>query len=95
VSDKYFVTYRVRVNEVRRDGGESKGEWAIHNTALASHPVFELLRWKKDFRYHCLNKPKAADKSWLENEYQLLWWTEIPEEAYTVAHEYEDKEGGL
>jgi hypothetical protein len=80
---------------VRRDGSSDKGEWNVYSTAVPLHPVLELLRWKKDLLYHCGNAPKDADSMWLENDWQLLWWSEIPEDIYRAAHEYEQEEGTL
>lgn len=91
----YFVNYRVRCWEINRDGRRTPQEWNIHSTVVDRHPVAELLRWKKDLLYHTGSAPKSTDRVWLEHEWQLLWWAEIPDALYQAAHKYEQEEGGL
>lgn len=91
----YYVTYRTRCVKVSRDGQRLPQEWSLLTTVVAQHPVLELLRWKKDLLYHNGSAPLETETSWLENEWQVLWWSEIPGDVYEAAHRYEDEVGEL
>ncbi|MEK8090061.1 hypothetical protein [Thermithiobacillus plumbiphilus] len=61
------------------EGRDYSGEWHVLNQVMESHPVDELIRWLSEGRQGY--------------SYQLMFWSEIPDDVYERARQFIDVHG--